>query len=95
MLFAGLATAVGFDARFVNVGDRSDIFFDRNFADGYFLRANHIAVRVGDQWRFFDPASTYVPYGMLRWQEEGGEALLSDPVNPTFVQTPISPPESH
>jgi len=93
MLFAGLATAAGFDARFVKVGDRSDIFFDRNFADNYFLRAYHIAVRVGDQWRFFDPASTYVPYGMLRWQEEGGDALLSDPVNPTFVQTPISPPE--
>src|SRR5256714_1883353 len=93
MLFAALATAAGFDARVVNLADRGDTFFDVNFADDYFIRTYDIAVKVGDEWRFYDPASTYVPYGMLRWQEEGQDALLSDPKEPTFVKTPLSGPE--
>jgi hypothetical protein len=93
MLFAALALAAGFDARLVNLADRSDTFFDASFPDDYFLRTYDIAVKVGDQWRFYDPASNYVPFGMLRWQEEGQQALLSDPKDPVFVVTPLSGPE--
>ncbi|HKZ77243.1 MAG TPA: DUF3857 domain-containing protein [Pyrinomonadaceae bacterium] len=93
MLFAALAQAAGFEARIVNLADRSDVFFDRGFADDYFIHAYDIAVRVGDEWRFYDPASTYVPLGMLRWQEESQDALLSDPKEPIWLRTPISPPE--
>jgi hypothetical protein len=93
MLFASLTIATGFEARVVNLADRSDTFFDKNFPDDYFIQAYDIAVKVGDQWRFYDPASTYVPVGMLRWQEEGQEALLSDPKEPVWLRTPLSPPE--
>ena len=93
MLFAALAIAAGFDPRIVNLSDRSDTFFDKSFPDDYFIQTYDIAVRVGDQWRFYDPASTYVPHGMLRWQEESQEALLSDPKEPVWVRTPLSPPE--
>jgi hypothetical protein len=93
MLFAALAIASGLDARFVRLADRSDTFFDPSFPDDYFLRTYDIAVKVGDEWRFYDPASTYVPFGMLRWQEEGQQALLSDPKEPSFVNTPLSGPE--
>jgi hypothetical protein len=93
MLFAALATASGFEARVANLADRGDTFFDPNFADDYFIRTYDIAVKVGGEWRFYDPASTYVPFGMLRWQEEGQQALLSDPKEPTFVLTPLSGPE--
>lgn len=92
-LFAALATAAGFEARIARLADRSDIFFDVNFTSSYFLRTYDIAVRVGAEWKFFDPASTYVPFGMLRWQEEGMSALICDPKEPAFVKTPISPPE--
>lgn len=92
MLFAAMAIAAGFDARVVNMADRSDVFFDKAFSDDYFIRAFDIAVRVGDTWKFYDPASTYVPFGMLRWQEEAQEALLSDPKDPVWVKTPLSPP---
>ncbi len=70
-----------------------DPFFDKGFPDDYFIQAYDIAVRVGDQWRFYDPASTYVPLGMLRWQEEAQDALLSDPKQPVWLKTPLSPPE--
>lgn len=93
MLFAALALAAGFEARVVNLADRSDIFFDKSFPDDYFINTYNIAVRVGDEWRFYDPASTYVPYGMLRWQEESQEALLSDPKEPVWLKTPLSPPD--
>jgi len=93
MLFATLAIAAGFDARMANLADRSDIFFDAGFPDDYFISSYDIAVRLGETWRFYDPASTYVSLGMLRWQEEGEDALVSDPKDPTWVQTPMSPPE--
>lgn len=92
-LFAALALAAGFDVRMAKLADRSDMFFDPGFEDDYFLSSYDIAVRVGETWRFFDPASTYVQYGMLRWQEEGEEALVSDAKEPTWVKTPMSPPE--
>jgi hypothetical protein len=93
MLFAALAMAAGFDARVVRLSDRSDTFFDKGFADDYFIQSYDIAVKVGEQWRFYDPASTYVPLGMLRWQEEAQEALLSDPKLPIWVMTPLSAPD--
>lgn len=93
MLFGALAIGAGFDARVVNLADRSDTFFNKSFPDDYFIHAYDIAVKVGELWRFYDPASTYVPHGMLRWQEESQEALLSDPKDPVWVTTPLSPPE--
>jgi hypothetical protein len=92
-LFGALATAAGFDARFAKLSDRSTRFFDPTFTDDYFMRAYNIAVKIGDQWRFFDPASTYTPYGMLRWQEEGIQALITDAKEPQFVGTQLSPAE--
>ncbi|HUQ32655.1 MAG TPA: DUF3857 domain-containing protein [Pyrinomonadaceae bacterium] len=93
MLFASLATAAGFETRVVNLADRSDTFFDPEFPDDYFISSYDIAVRVGDSWRFYDPASTYVPHGMLRWQEEGEDALVSDSKEPSWAKTPLSGPE--
>ncbi len=93
MLFAALASSAGFEVRVAKLADRRDKFFERNFLDSYFLRAYDIAVRVGDNWRFFDPASSYVRPGMLRWQEEGVPALICDPREPVFVNTPMSGPE--
>jgi hypothetical protein len=93
MLFAALATAAGFEARIINLPDRSDIFFDPSVADDYFLNVYDIAVKVGEDWRFFAPSSRYVPLGMLSWQQEGQPALIADPKEPVFVKTPISPAE--
>ena len=93
MLFAALATAAGFETRVANLSNRSDIFFDPSFPDDYFINSYDIAVRVGDTWRFYDPASTYVPHGMLRWQEEGQAALVSDAKEPAWAETQLSGPE--
>ncbi len=96
-LFGALANAAGFDARLARLADRGDIFYVPNeydyFVNLYFLRASNIAVWVGDSWKFFDPAGRYIPFGMLRWQEEGVKALIADPVQTVIVSTPVSTSE--
>lgn len=95
MLFASLASALGYETRIAFLGDRSDSIFDPSFADAYFLRTWSIAVRTdtGAPWRFFDPCSTYVVPGMLPWQMEGQTALVTDPKEPQFVTTQVSAPQ--
>jgi uncharacterized protein DUF3857/transglutaminase superfamily protein len=93
LLFAALATAAGFEARVARLGDRSQIFFNHEGHLPFFLRSFNIAVKMGTDWRFFDPANPHVSYGMLRWQEEGTEAMISDPLQPIFILTPLSPPQ--
>jgi hypothetical protein len=93
MLFAALALGAGFDVRPISLSDRSDIFFDPNTADDYFLNVIDVAVKVGDGWRVIDPSSKYVPYGMLRWQQEGIQGLVGDQKEPSFINTGISPAE--
>jgi len=89
-LFGSLAIAAGFDARLVYTGDRADIFFNPSYADDYFLSRTVVAVRIGDEWKFFDPANAYLPMGMLYWGEEGNSVLLTDDKKPVFLKTPVS-----
>jgi hypothetical protein len=93
LLFAALATATGYDARIVLAPDRGDLFFDKGIANAYFLEPSNIAVRIGDQWKFYNPGYNHVPVGMLRWQEEGTQALVTDPKQPVWTKIPMSPPE--
>jgi Domain of Unknown Function with PDB structure (DUF3857)/Transglutaminase-like superfamily len=93
LLFTAMADAAGMEARVVRIADRSDVFFSPNFANKYFLRSYDVAVRVGEGWRFLDPGSAYIPFGMLRWQEEGQKALILDPKEPIWVETPMSSPQ--
>jgi hypothetical protein len=78
-LFAALATAAGFEARMARIPDRGDTFFSKQRPTRYFINNFSVAVKMDDKWRFFDPTSPYLEPGMLRWQEEGGQALVSDP----------------
>lgn len=91
-LFAAMANAAGFDARIAKGGDRSERFFNKNSPFTSALESYHVAVHMGDRWRFFDPAGAYLPFGMLRWQEEGTTSLIPDPVSPQFQLPPISAP---
>jgi Domain of Unknown Function with PDB structure (DUF3857) len=94
-LFAAMASATGLEARPVLIADRNDVAFDPALAaEAYFLPNIDMAVRIGDDWRLFDVSARHLPANMLEWQEEGVKALLSDPKNPTFVMSPVSPPEA-
>ena len=92
LLFTSLAIAAGFEARMARVVDRSDYFLDKGFASTYFMNTHSVAVKVNDKWTFYDPATPYLEPGMLRWQEEGGAGLVSDPKEGFFANTQSSAP---
>jgi hypothetical protein len=93
MLFAAMARAQGFDVRVARLGSRNDRPFDPAFLNTFFLRSFEIAVRVGDRWRFYDPAAKWLPGGMVPWDEEGSDALVTDPKASVFTKVPFSEPE--
>jgi hypothetical protein len=93
LLFASLTSASGFDARIVLAPDRGDMFFDKGIPNSYFLNPTSIAVNVGGTWKFFNPGYNYIPFGMLRWQEEGEQSLITDPKEPVWVNSPMSGPD--
>ena len=92
LLFSALANAAGFDARMARLTDRADTFFSRAIPTTYFLHSYSVAVKVNDQWTFHDPATNFLEPGMLRWQEEAGAALISDPKEGFFMATQYSEP---
>ena len=93
LLFAALASAAGFDARIVLAPDRGDLFFNKELPNVYFIDPRMIAVNAGGTWKFFNPGYNYLPFGMLRWQEEGQQALITDPKQPVWVDTPMTSQE--
>ncbi len=46
-----------------------------------------MAVKLNEQWIFFDPSAQYLEPGMLRWQNEHQQALISDPKDGFFATT--------
>jgi hypothetical protein len=92
-LFVAMATAAGFDARIARIPDRSDSFFNPQRPTTYFINNRSVAVKVGDNWTFFDPSTPYLERGMLRWQEEGQRSLVSDPKEGFFAKTQYSSPQ--
>ena len=92
-LLAALANAAGLDARLARAADRGDVFLDPKFPDLYFLSRSVVALKVGTEWRFADPAARGLPFGMLPWQVEGGPVLVADPNEGSFVKASMSPAE--
>lgn len=94
ILFGAMARAAGFDARYALSGSRTEMFFDPNVANlSLMLNSSSIAVKVGNDWRFFSPAGFDTQYGMMSWAEENETAMISDPKELIWRQIPLSPPE--
>jgi hypothetical protein len=87
MLFGALAGAAGFEARMARVSDRADTFFTPQRPTTYFINDVLMAVKLNEKWIFFDPSSQYLEPGMLRWQNEHQQALISDPKDGFFATT--------
>jgi Domain of Unknown Function with PDB structure (DUF3857)/Transglutaminase-like superfamily len=92
LLFAALASAAGFETRVALLPDRGRRIFNKEELIPGAISPSNIAVRLGETWQFFDPGLQYIPRGMLRWQEEGVDALLAD-ARPTWIMTPMSSPD--
>ncbi len=89
-LFASLATAIGLESRLAFGGDRSEKFFNPKQAHTSFIHFSAIAVKVNNQWKYFDPGSLFVPAGMLSWFEEDTSVLLLGYKDYVRTEIPLS-----
>ncbi len=90
MLFGAMASSLGLETRVAHLSDRSEVFFNPQMTNEYFVRPGAIAVLVGNDWKFFNPGSYFMPYGMLPWSEEDVWALLVGEKAFDWVKTPFS-----
>jgi hypothetical protein len=91
MLFSSLASAAGFETRLMFSSNRSEIFFDpQKLPHASFLHWAGIGVKVGGQWKFFDPGTPYLAYGDMFWHDENTSAMLIDESGYAWVKTPLA-----
>lgn len=92
-LFAAMAVQVGLQARPAFISRRSDLHFNKDYANRYLLSSLDMAVLLDGSWRVFDVSTTLLHPKMLAWFEEGAQALICDNKQPVFMATPYSEPE--
>jgi hypothetical protein len=91
MLFGALANAAGFETRIAFTGNRSEIFFHPEMTNDSFVHPAAVAVNTGgDKWKYFNPGTSFLPYGMLIWYEEDTWALLVGEKSFSWERTPMS-----
>jgi hypothetical protein len=90
MLFGSMANSLGFETRIAFSGNRSEMFFRPEMTNESFIHPAAIAVKVGENWKFFNPGTRFLPYGMLLWYEENVWALLVGEKNFSWVQIPLT-----
>jgi hypothetical protein len=92
LLFGALARAAGFDARLAYTGDRNDLTFDPGIASvDLMISATLIAIKNGENWKFFHPGNFDMPFGMVGWKSEGQTALIASSDGLLLKQIPVSP----
>jgi hypothetical protein len=91
-LFLSLARAAGLEAYGVLAPNRHDSFFKAESMDAGRLDAKVVLVKLNGKDVFFEPGAAFAPFGFLRWEESGVQALRLDKDGGTWVQTTL--PES-
>ena len=85
-VFGAMARAAGFDVRETFSGSRAEMIFDPRVPNAsLMLNSFFAAVKMGDKWEYFNPASYYAPFGMLGWATEGQTAMITDDKGPIWV----------
>lgn len=91
LLFASLARAAEFEVNIVLAGDRSDNFFSPDkYPYPNFIHPACIAVKVGNEWKFYNPGTPFLPFGRLVWYEESTTAMLIGDGGFIWKDTPLS-----
>jgi hypothetical protein len=93
LLFGAMADALGLPTRVAFLSDRSELFFKPEMANDAFIHPGAVAVKVGDDWKFYDPGVKFLPPGMLVWYKEGLWALMVGDAGYVWWRTPLSDQE--
>lgn len=89
-LFGALASSLGFEIRLAYASNRSEIFFEPEMTSDYFIHFAGIAIKIGDDFKFFDPCSPFQEFGTLRWYEEGAWTLIIGENGYAWKKAPMS-----
>ncbi len=93
-VFASLAGAAGFEVCLAHVADRTDMHFRYALGGEASLPDEIVAVKVNDEWKFFDPGTSYLPFGWLDDANQGAAVLLGiKSKKPVFLKTPSASAE--
>lgn len=90
MLFGSMANSLGFETRVAFAANRNKMFFDPKMTNENFIHPAAVAVKVGDNWKFFNPGVKFLPYGKLVWYEEDVWALLIGEKQLSWEKTPLT-----
>lgn len=90
MIFGAMASSLGFETRVAFAANRNKMFFDPQMTVESFIHPAAIAVRVGNEWKYFNPGISFLPYGMLVWYEEDVWALLIGEKQFAWEKTPMT-----
>lgn len=93
LLFGAMARAVGFETRLAMTGDRSEFFFNPRNAHQTFIHPAAIAVKVNNDYRYYNPGSQYLPSGMLVWFEESQDVMVIGEKEFLWTKTPLTAAE--
>ncbi|HRH41076.1 MAG TPA: DUF3857 domain-containing protein [Pyrinomonadaceae bacterium] len=94
MLFGAMAASLGYDSRISYSGNRSKMIFDPKMTNESFVHTAAIAIKLGDEWKFFNPSLSFLPYGKLIWYEEDVWALLVGEKDYYWYRTALPLPET-
>ncbi len=70
LLFLSMVKAAGLEPGLLLIVSRDSGVFTPNYPDWYQFDRFAAAVKVGSQWKFYDPAVEHCPYGMLSAEKE-------------------------
>jgi hypothetical protein len=93
LLFGAMASALGYETSIAYLGDRSEMFFDPKMTSEYFLHMDGIGVKVGNEWKLYNPGARFLPHGILPWMDEDVWALLVGEKGYAWRKTPITEPD--
>lgn len=94
MLFASLAKAAGYETNVILAGDRTDNFFTpERYPFPGFIEMSGVAVKVGNDWKYFDPCAPYHQFGMLEWNRENIKVMLVGDGGFIWKTIPVAGPD--
>jgi hypothetical protein len=88
LLFVAMARAAGFNASIVQVSDRRERFFAKEWTSIRQIDNLIAAVNVNGSDLYFEPGTRFCPYGFLRWNHTATDGLKLDKKGGTFVKAP-------
>jgi hypothetical protein len=93
-LYLALVRAAGMEAYAVLVSRRSDFFFNPSSMNASRLNDNVVLVKLNGKDSYYDPGTTFTPFGILPWPETSVRGLKLDKNGGEWVMTSIPDTEA-